>query len=104
MRRKLLLIGVLISSVNFRSHYNRHPTIFFSIRKKEQKKVGLIREVVEQAINTGYLTVEAEEQLRLMLKNKYELEDLEAFIELQQAAMIGQVKQESRELLYSAQS
>ncbi|MDJ0532894.1 MAG: hypothetical protein QNJ70_10425 [Xenococcaceae cyanobacterium MO_207.B15] len=66
--------------------------------------MGLIREVVEQAINTGYLTVEAEEQLRLMLKNKYELEDLEAFIELQQAAMIGQVKQESRELLYSAQS
>ncbi|MDJ0576796.1 MAG: hypothetical protein QNJ65_16710 [Xenococcaceae cyanobacterium MO_234.B1] len=60
--------------------------------------MGLIREVVYQALNTGYLTVEAEEQLRLMLKNKYELEDLEAFIELQQAAMIGQVKQESREL------
>jgi hypothetical protein len=34
-----------------------------------------------------------------MLKNKYELEDLEAFINLQQAAMIGRVKQESRELL-----
>ena len=61
--------------------------------------MGLIREVVEQALNSGYLTVEAEEQLRLMLKNKYELEDLEAFIELQQAAMIGQVKQESREIL-----
>ncbi len=65
--------------------------------------MGLIREVVYQALNTGYLTVEAEEQLRLMLKNKYELEDLEAFIELQQAAMIGQVKQESRELLAATQ-
>ncbi len=59
----------------------------------------LIREIVEQALNTGYLTLEAEEKLRTMLKNKYELEDLEAFIDLQQAAMVGVVKQESRELL-----
>ena len=66
--------------------------------------MGLIREVVDQALNTGYLTIEAEQQLRLMLKNKYELEDLEAFIELQQAAMLGQVKQESREVLAAAQS
>jgi hypothetical protein len=75
-----------------------------SIRKKGARKVGLIREVVDQALNTGYLTIEAEQQLRLMLKNKYELEDLEAFIELQQAAMLGQVKQESREVLAAAQS
>jgi hypothetical protein len=59
----------------------------------------LIREIVEQALNTGYLTLEAEEKLRKMLKNKYDLADLEAFIDLQQAAMIGMVKQESRELL-----
>ena len=59
----------------------------------------LIREIVKQALNTGYLTLEAEEKLRAMLKNKYELEDLEAFIDLQQAAMLGMVKQESRELL-----
>ncbi|BAZ45382.1 hypothetical protein NIES4102_24040 [Chondrocystis sp. NIES-4102] len=59
----------------------------------------LIREIVKQALNTGYLTLEAEEKLRLMLRNKYELEDLEAFIDLQQAAMIGIVRQESRELL-----
>jgi hypothetical protein len=59
----------------------------------------LIREIVEQALNTGYLTLEAEEKLRMMLKSKYELEDLEAFIDLQQAAMVGVVKQESRELL-----
>ncbi|MEM8828708.1 MAG: hypothetical protein AAGE96_05040 [Cyanobacteria bacterium P01_G01_bin.19] len=59
----------------------------------------LIREIVRQALNTGYLTLEAENKLRIMLKNKYELEDLEAFIDLQQAAMIGLVKQESRELM-----
>ncbi|MEM8719725.1 MAG: hypothetical protein AAGE84_10510 [Cyanobacteria bacterium P01_G01_bin.39] len=58
----------------------------------------LIREVVKQALATGYLTVEAEEKLKLMLRNKYELEDLEAFIDLQQATMIGMVRQESREV------
>ena len=58
----------------------------------------LIREVVKQALKTGYLTLEAEENLRKMLKNKYDLEDFEAFIDLQQAAMVGMVKQESREL------
>jgi hypothetical protein len=71
---------------------------------KSQIKLGarvveMIREVVKQALKTGYLTLEAEDKLREMLKTKYELEDLEAFINLQQAAMIGRVKQESRELL-----
>jgi hypothetical protein len=68
------------------------------------KFVNLIREVVEQALNTGYLTVEAEEKLRIMLRRKYEREDFEAFISLQQAAMLGQVKQESRELFASSKS
>ncbi|GAB4524062.1 MAG: hypothetical protein Tsb0014_02150 [Pleurocapsa sp.] len=62
----------------------------------------MIREVVKQALKTGYLTLEAEDKLREMLKSKYELEDLEAFINLQQAAMIGRVKQESRELLINS--
>lgn len=66
--------------------------------------MNLIREVVEQALNTGYLTVEAEEKLRIMLRRKYEREDFEAFISLQQAAMLGQVKQESRELFASSKS
>lgn len=57
-----------------------------------------IREIVKQALSIGYLTLEAEENLRKMLKNKYELEDLEAFFNLQQATMIGLVKQESKEL------
>lgn len=58
----------------------------------------LIRNVVQHALTTGYLTVEAEEQLRQLLKAKYELEDLKAFMSLQQAAMDGFVKQESRQL------
>ena len=57
----------------------------------------LIREVVKQALKTGYLTLEAEDNLRFMLQHKYEMEDFEAFIQLQQAAMMGEVRQESRE-------
>ena len=67
----------------------------------EANSVQLIRELVKQALNTGYLTIEAEEKLRILLKKKYELEDFEAFINLQQAAMLGLVRQESRELLLS---
>lgn len=58
-----------------------------------------IREVVQQALDTGYLTLEAEENLRRMLSRKYSEEDLEAFISLQQAAMAGLVKQQSREVM-----
>lgn len=64
----------------------------------------MIRDVVEEALTKGYLTIEAEDNLRIMLKNKYELEDLEAFIDLQQAAMLGIVKQESRELFVSSKN
>ncbi|MBZ8181969.1 MAG: hypothetical protein SAL07_11215 [Oscillatoria sp. PMC 1051.18] len=63
--------------------------------------MNLIRDVVRQALETGYLTIEAEEQLRQMLKMKYGSEDLEAFMDLQQAAMAGLVKQQSREYLFS---
>lgn len=64
----------------------------------------LIRNVVQQALSTGYLTIEAEEQLRQMLTKKYDLEDFKAFMSLQEAAMAGLVKQQSRELLQSLQS
>jgi hypothetical protein len=56
-----------------------------------------IRDVVQQALVTGYLTVEAENQLRYLLTTRYDLEDLNAFMTLQEAAMNGNVKQESRE-------
>lgn len=57
----------------------------------------LIRDVVKQAIRTGYLTVLAEERLRQLLRTKYDLEDLNAFMTLQEAAIAGLVRQESRE-------
>lgn len=59
----------------------------------------LIRDVVQQALITGYLTIEAEDLLRQLLGQKYESEDFNAFLKLQLAAMAGYVKQESRELI-----
>lgn len=56
-----------------------------------------IRDVVQQALAIGYLTVEAENQLRRLLTTRYDLEDFNAFMTLQEAAMNGNVKQESRE-------
>lgn len=61
--------------------------------------MALIRDIVEMALKNGYLTVEAEEHLRLLLTTQYDLEDFNAFMNLQKAAMTGQVKQESREQL-----
>lgn len=57
----------------------------------------LIREIVQHALATGCLTVEAEEQLRQLLRKKYDAKDLNAFMVLQQAAMSGAIRQESRE-------
>ncbi|BAZ28214.1 hypothetical protein NIES4074_06450 [Cylindrospermum sp. NIES-4074] len=56
-----------------------------------------IRDVVQKALVTGYLTVEAENKLRQLLTTQYDLEDFNAFMTLQEAAMTGKVKQESRE-------
>jgi hypothetical protein len=51
------------------------------------------------ALATGYLTVDAEEQLRQQLQmTKYGLEDFESFITLQKEVMEGRVKQQAREL------
>lgn len=64
--------------------------------------MALIREVVQQALITGLLTIEAENQLRQLLSTKYDREDLRAFMTLQTAAMAGSVKQESRCCVSSA--
>ncbi len=56
-----------------------------------------IRDVVKQALATGYLSLEAENQLRRLLSTQYDWEDFNAFVILQEAAMSGKVKQESRE-------
>jgi hypothetical protein len=52
--------------------------------------------VVEQALASGVLSIECEEQLRLLLAKKYDREDFWAFMRLQEAAMAGVVCQESR--------
>jgi hypothetical protein len=66
----------------------------------EETDMVLIREVVQQALAAGYLTVTAQEQLRQLLQTtKYAQEDINAFMTLQKAVMDGQVKQEIRELM-----
>jgi hypothetical protein len=59
----------------------------------------LIQTIVQQALASGYLSVAAEDELRSLLRSKYPAEDLVAFMKLQQAAMQGLVRQESRELI-----
>jgi len=61
--------------------------------------MNAIGELVKQALETGYLTIDAENQLRQMLKGKYSAQELGEFMTLQKATMAGQVKQQSRELL-----
>ncbi len=58
-----------------------------------------ISDLVQKILLAGYLTIEAEEQLRKLLTTQYNDEDLNAFVTLQEAAMTGQVRQESRERL-----
>jgi len=67
----------------------------------EASTMTRIRDVVQQALATSYLTVEAENQLRHLLTTQYDLEDFNAFMALQEAAMNGKVKQESRESVIS---
>ncbi len=58
-----------------------------------------IREIVQQTLATGYLTIGTQEQLRQLLQTtKYAQEDINAFMALQKAAMDGHVQQEIREL------
>ena len=65
----------------------------------------LIRDIVQQTLATGYLTIATQEQLRQLLQTtKYEKEDINAFIALQKAAMDGYVKQEIRELIRAGES
>ncbi|MGK7872711.1 MAG: hypothetical protein AB4426_05175 [Xenococcaceae cyanobacterium] len=61
--------------------------------------MALIREIVQQAMTTGYLNLDAEDKLQQLLKSNYDLEDFNAFMSLQWAIMDGHVKQESLELL-----
>jgi len=60
-----------------------------------------IREIVYQVLQSGYLTVEIEEQVRQMFAVRYDLDDIEALTRLQQATILGRVKQQSRDLVHS---
>ncbi len=56
----------------------------------------LIKEIVQQALTTGYLSVADQNQMQVLLQTSYDSEDLDAFIILQRAVMAGDVKEESR--------
>ncbi|MEL7035177.1 MAG: hypothetical protein AAFO04_06100 [Cyanobacteria bacterium J06592_8] len=59
-----------------------------------------IHEVVNQALTTGYLSIEAENRLRQLLQTThYGVDEMNAFVDLQLAAMAGNIRQESREKL-----
>lgn len=62
--------------------------------------MGAIHKLVNQTLEQGYLTRKVEAELRELLQTtKYSQDDFEAFIRLQNAAIDGLVKQESREQL-----
>ncbi|MGB3402961.1 MAG: hypothetical protein WBA77_09740 [Microcoleaceae cyanobacterium] len=60
-----------------------------------------IRDVAQQVIVKGYLSLEDERQLRSLLNKKYDLDDFKAFMNLQWAVMDRRVKQESLEQIRS---
>lgn len=60
--------------------------------------MSTISEIVHQVLQAGYLTIEAEEKMRQLFAKQYDLEDIDALSQLQQAATSGRVKQQSREL------
>ncbi|HEY9833319.1 MAG TPA: hypothetical protein V6D26_22385 [Stenomitos sp.] len=58
-----------------------------------------IHQIVQQAFKTSALTIEAEEQLRLLLQTtRYNQEDINDFMRLQLAVMTDLVQQRSRDL------
>jgi hypothetical protein len=79
--------------VNATLHIATCATVFLEV-----SNMNSIHEIVQQVLTTGYLSVSAEEQLRRLLTREYGREDFYAFMKLQQAAMTGRVKQESREM------
>ncbi len=68
--------------------------------KQARVGIGVIDQLVQDILKTGYLSLEVEKQLRYLLQTtKYSQKDFEAFIQLQHAAIDGLIRQESRELL-----
>ncbi|MDZ7959908.1 MAG: hypothetical protein RMY34_18830 [Aulosira sp. DedQUE10] len=55
-----------------------------------------MKEIVAQALTTGYLSVAAQNQIRSLLQSDYDSDDLDALIILQRAVVAGDVKKEVR--------
>lgn len=55
-----------------------------------------MRALVQQTLESGYLTLAVEEQLRRLSQHQRDREDICALMRLQQAVMEGEVEQESR--------
>jgi hypothetical protein len=62
-----------------------------------------ICDIVQTALATGYLTIDAEDQLRRLLRARNNAEELSAFTQLQLAAASGEIRQESREQIWGRQ-
>jgi hypothetical protein len=60
-----------------------------------------IRDIAQQVIVKGYMSLEDERQLRSLLNKKYDVDDFKAFMNLQWAVMDRRVKQESLEQIRS---
>jgi propanediol dehydratase large subunit len=58
--------------------------------------MALIKEIVQEALASGYLSIVAEDQMRSLMRSNYDSEDLDAWIILQRSVVAGDIKQESR--------
>ncbi|TAE58517.1 MAG: hypothetical protein EAZ76_05385 [Nostocales cyanobacterium] len=55
----------------------------------------LIKEIVKQTLKDGYLSVKAQDQIRILLQTNYDSEDIDALIILQRSIAAGKVQKES---------
>lgn len=56
----------------------------------------LIRDIVQQALSTGSLSIPADEQLQQLLQTEFEEKDIDALMLLQEAVQSGRVRKEYR--------
>lgn len=58
--------------------------------------MALIKEIAQQALNIGYLSIDTQKQIQMLLQTNYDSEDVDALIILQRAIASGKVQRESR--------
>lgn len=63
-----------------------------------------MHEIIQEALTSGYLRIEAENKLRQLLKTNCQPDDINAFMRLQRETMEGNVRQEARERLRHSKS